>query len=316
MEHKLIAFYEKTLGAQERQEVEQWLAEDAAHQKIYTDTITIWKHARVEQPYRLLNKQKAWEMLERQIGFEQAPEKAKVKRIGFGWRTLTAAAASIALAIALFVIFDKPAPLQFAAASEQQHIELKDKSTITLFKDASLLVAADFNQKTRTVTLHGDARFDISKNPGKPFIIHNNDVKVEVLGTSFTIQQRPGFNTVYVHSGKVKASFQNQEVVAVAKQKIIKNNSTGQLQLADIRTDISEALSSQTIRCKDIRIDSLSRLIEELYNINIELSPSVAARKITSTYLTTETPEQVVENIALTLDAEWTKKDNRYIIYK
>ena len=316
MEHKLIAFYEQTLDAHERREVEQWLAEDTAHQKIYTDTITVWQHALAEESYQFLDRQNAWNKLQQQIGTELSIEKTRVKHPSFNWRKWAAAAACIGLIVALFRIWSQSEPKQYIAKTHQQHIELKDKSAITLFKDASLLVAADFNRQTRSVTLNGDAHFDISKNPQKPFIIQSGDVRVEVLGTSFTIQERTQFHSIFVHSGKVKASFHNQEVVAVADQKIVKNNQTGQLQLAPISANIREALNTQTIRCKDIRIDSLSRMIEELYNINIKLSPSIAERKITSTYLTTESPEQIVENIALTLDVKWTKKENHFIIYE
>ncbi len=314
MEHKLIAFYEKRLTVPEQQEVEEWLARDPEHQKIYADTITIWKHSGVEQPFRMMNKQKAWERLQQQIDLEEG-RNIKSKPVLVGWRLL-AAAASVALLAALFIVFRDPRPQQFDAVAEQRTIELEDKSIITLFKNARLQVTPGFNDKTRTVRLEGDARFDIAKNPDKPFIILNKDIEVEVLGTSFTIQQRADFNTTYVHSGKVKASYQNQSVVAVAQQKIVKDNQTGQLSLVNLDVDVSEALLTQTIRCRDIRIDSLSRLVEELYNIRIEFSPSIAARKITSTYLTTETPDQVVENIALTLDANWTKKENHYTIYK
>ncbi|WP_394801127.1 FecR family protein [Niabella ginsengisoli] len=69
----------------------------------------------------------------------------------------------------------------------------------------------------------------MAKNPQKPFIIHNKDIDVEVLGTSFTIQQNAMFNTVFVHSGKVKATFENQSVIATAQQKIVKDNTTNQL---------------------------------------------------------------------------------------
>ncbi|MGC4235462.1 MAG: FecR family protein [Niabella sp.] len=318
MEHKLIAFYEQTLDASEQKEVEQWLEADPAHKKIYEDTVTVWKSAKTSHSYALYNKEKAWERLQQQLG--DAPSvapKKKAKLAAFSWWKLSAAAASVAAVLLLFIFINKPRPLQFTAQQEQLKVTLDDHSLVTLFPDADLLVSPDFNKRTRTVTLKGNARFDIAKDPGKPFIIHNNDMEVRVLGTSFTIQQGKDFNTVFVHSGKVKATLLEQSVTAVAGQKIVRSHTTNQLKLVTIKTDIDEILQTQTLKVKDIRIDSLARLLEELYNIEVQPGTTINSKKITSTYfIGSETPEQIIENIALIINASWTKKDNQYIITK
>ncbi|HOA81978.1 MAG TPA: hypothetical protein PKK61_13095, partial [Defluviitaleaceae bacterium] len=62
-----------------------------------------------------------------------------------------------------------------------------------------------------------------------------------------------------------------------------------------------------------MRVDSLAQLLESLYNIEVNISPNIASNKITSTYfIGTETPEQIMENIALILNASWNKKDNQF----
>jgi len=318
MEHKLIAFYEQTLNASEQKEVEQWLETDPAHKKIYEDTVTIWESSKKQLPYTLYNKEKAWEKLQQQLNDAPSiPPQKKAGKVISGWWKLSVAAASVAAVLLLFIFINRPKTLQFTAQQEPLKFTLDDHSLITLFPGADLLVAADFNKNARTVTLKGNARFDIAKDPARPFVIHNNGMKVEVLGTSFTIQQRKDFQTVFVHSGKVKASIQGESVIAVARQKIVRNNKTNQLQLKNITTDIDDILKTQSIKVKDIRIDSLARLLEDLYNIKVEQAATVTGKKITSTYfIGSETPEQIIENIALTINASWTKKDNQYIITK
>lgn len=318
MEHKLIAFYEQTLAASEQKEVEQWLEADPAHKKIYEDTVTVWKNSGLPHSYSLYNKEKAWERLQQQL---DAPPsivpKKKAKLASFSWWKFSAAAASVVAVLLLFVLINKPRPLQFTAQQEPLKVALDDQSLVTLFSNAELLVSADFNKKTRTVTLKGNARFDIAKDPARPFIIHNNEIEVTVLGTSFTIQQGKDFHTVFVHSGKVKASFQGQSVTAVARQKIVKNNKTNQLKVENITTDIDNILRTQTIKVKDMRIDSLAHLLEDLYNIEVKPDATINSRKITSTYfMGSETAEQIMENIALTINATWSKKNNQYIITK
>lgn len=318
MEHKLIAYYEQTLDASEQPEVEQWIAESAEHKKIYEDTIRIWKSSRINPAYTLYNKELAWQKLQLQLEEKPvaAPKKAKV--ISFNWRKGLAVAASIAALVVLFLFINNPKPEQFTAQKEHRIIELKDESRVTLYEEAALMVAGDFNKKTRTVTLKGNAYFDIAKNRGKPFIIHNKDMDVEVLGTSFTIQQGTDFNTVFVHSGRVKASSGNQSVIAVANQKIVKNSHTNQLRVLPFHNAINDALHTQIIKIKDMRVDSLAQMLENLYNIQLQLAPGIESKKVTSTYLIhSETPDQIIENIALMINATWSKKDhNQYIISK
>lgn len=317
-EHKLIAYYEQTLDASEQQEVKLWIAESDAHQKIYEDTVRIWESARIPASYTLYNKERAWEKLQQQLNPEPAPATAKAGVIALNWRKGLAIAASVAVLMVLFFLINTPSPQQFTAQKEQRTVELKDQSKVTLYEAASLEVDGNFNRKTRTVTLRGNAYFDIAKNPGKPFIIHNNDMQVEVLGTSFTIQQGKEVNTVFVHSGKVKASLGQQSVVAVARQKIVQYHHSRRLEVLPLHSNISDALHAQVIRIKDMRVDSLAQMLNDLYNVQLELAPGIESKKVTSTYLIqSETAEQIIENIALMINAKWTKKNNnQYLIYK
>jgi ferric-dicitrate binding protein FerR (iron transport regulator) len=318
MEHKLIAYYEQTLDVSEQQEVEQWIAESAEHKKTYEDTIRIWKSSRIDPAYTQYNKELAWQKLQQQLEEKPVvvPEKAKV--ITLNWRKGLAVAASIAALVILFLFINNPKPEQFTAQKEHRTIELKDESKVTLYEEAALTVAGDFNKKTRTVTLKGNAYFDIAKNRDKPFIIHDNDVKVEVLGTSFTIQQGVDYNTVFVHSGRVKATLGDKSVVAVANQKIVKDNRNNQLHILPFNNAINDALHTQIIKIKDMRVDSLAEMLENLYNIQLQMAPGIESKKVTSTYLIhSETPDQIIENIALMINASWSKTDhNQYLISK
>ena len=56
---------------------------------------------------------------------------------------------------------------------------------------STLTMAKDFNEQSREVTLEGEAFFDVSHNPGKPFIIHTTSMNVRVLGTVFNVKAYP-----------------------------------------------------------------------------------------------------------------------------
>lgn len=73
------------------------------------------------------------------------------------------------------------------AYGEKKEVILADGSTIILNSLSSISYPEDMSGKTRNVTLHGEAYFDVAKNPNKAFIVQAEGVEVKVLGTKFNI---------------------------------------------------------------------------------------------------------------------------------
>ncbi|OQP38664.1 hypothetical protein A4H97_18260 [Niastella yeongjuensis] len=70
---------------------------------------------------------------------------------------------------------------------KQYHIILPDKTEVWLNAASSLKFPLAFNGKERKVALTGEGYFEVTKNPGQPFIVTANGQTVKVLGTHFNI---------------------------------------------------------------------------------------------------------------------------------
>lgn len=75
-------------------------------------------------------------------------------------------------------------------------IALADGSKVWLNADSRLKYPAIFTGNTREIELSGEAFFEVTKNPQKPFIINLANGTVKVLGTSFNIKAYPGENKI------------------------------------------------------------------------------------------------------------------------
>jgi ferric-dicitrate binding protein FerR (iron transport regulator) len=75
-------------------------------------------------------------------------------------------------------------------------ILLPDGSTVWLNADSKLWYYKNFGNLQREVYLTGEAFFDVTKNPAKPFIIHTKLIDVKVLGTEFNVRSYPNDKTV------------------------------------------------------------------------------------------------------------------------
>ena len=87
---------------------------------------------------------------------------------------------------------------------------LPDGSHVWLKKDAKISYPYKF-QKNRTLSLEGDAFFDVKKDSLHPFEVSASLVKTTVLGTSFDVNSHSNGTSVVLYSGKVKVQNEKGE---------------------------------------------------------------------------------------------------------
>lgn len=91
-----------------------------------------------------------------------------------------------------------------ATGNIERRITLPDGSVVTLTPHSYLRYAHPFGRTDRTVALTGQAFFNVTRNPKKPFFVYTDAVVTRVLGTSFTVRNRVGQPaTVIVRTGRV-----------------------------------------------------------------------------------------------------------------
>ena len=70
-------------------------------------------------------------------------------------------------------------------------VTLPDQSKVWMNSNSKLVYNVGVNN-TREVKLIGEAFFKVFKDKSRPFIVSANNIKVEVLGTSFNVKARTG----------------------------------------------------------------------------------------------------------------------------
>ncbi|QJX46580.1 DUF4974 domain-containing protein [Hymenobacter taeanensis] len=89
--------------------------------------------------------------------------------------------------------------------AQEQAFRLPDGSLITLHPGSSLRYATGLAGPKREVYLEGEAFFQVSKNPARPFLVFTKQVVTTVLGTSFRVKAYAAGKeaSVAVREGKV-----------------------------------------------------------------------------------------------------------------
>ena len=101
--------------------------------------------------------------------------------------------------------------------NEQQLVVLSDGSKVILAPNSSIHYSRLFAGETRDVYLEGEAFFQVTKNPVKPFMVYYNNIVTKVLGTSFKINtnKTTGNVEVSVRTGKVQV-FENEKLLSLS----------------------------------------------------------------------------------------------------
>ena len=92
-----------------------------------------------------------------------------------------------------------------ALKGEKIVVLLADGSRVWLNADSKLVYPEQFVGDERNVSLVGEAYFEVNKNPEKPFMVHADEMKIKVTGTSFNVSAYPSDKkiTTTLDEGKI-----------------------------------------------------------------------------------------------------------------
>ncbi len=188
-----LAKRDRGLSAVEQDEFLQWLADDprhgewlALHRRIVADfnCLAQWTPEHSEAPN---------------------PELLAPARPRFRWPLPVGLAATAAIAVAAIFLqpVDAPEATNRGLAENYERRTLEDGSTVELNRGAAVRVL--FNETERRVVLErGEARFTVTKNQTRAFIVRAGNVDVRAVGTAFNVRLDSAAVDVLVTEGSVQ----------------------------------------------------------------------------------------------------------------
>ncbi len=195
--------------------LEAWLKADPGHRKIFEDYRRTWLEMEKTRIDTVLNTDKEWNELQEKLFKKEESKQDRI--ISFSFRKLLQIAAGIFLLIiaSVFVIryFTHNEQKQLNAGLSVKEGNLPDGTSVTLNKGTTLEYPSSFKGNKRNVRLNGEAYFEVKHDNTKPFIVINQNVRVEVLGTSFYVNTNVANNKmeVILNSGSVAVYFDNHK---------------------------------------------------------------------------------------------------------
>jgi len=220
----------------------------------------------------------------------------------------------------------QPAPIQTIAMlrsenpmGQRSKIVLPDSSTVYLAGDSKLTYPERFSVDKREITLQGEAFFEITKNPKRPFIIRTGNVQTRVLGTSFLINAFKGKPMkVEVATGKVRVdrvSPQGAKSLAVLTPGQSLKWDDKNVKLGRIAVDDLNEWKNGRLVFNGANLREITSVLERWYNVKVTFKDSAKASQHITITLTANVPiNQIMDVLAGTGGFQYQFKGNQIII--
>lgn len=149
----------------------------------------------------------------------QKIRKATIDRRRKNYRWAAAASIILLLSAAGYrTFFAAVDPVHTIATTTFAHdvrlLRLPDGTRVWINQNTVLEYAKAFEGKERSVTLKGEAFFEVAKDSSRPFVITSGDIRTTVLGTSFNVKAYSGMEPeVHVRTGRVRVETDNNAVL-------------------------------------------------------------------------------------------------------
>lgn len=308
------------LSLEETEELLTWLDDDPARADLLKELQDTWDATKNYPENFNVDTSAGWQKLKNLIDEREKPKVRTLSKLAW----IGIAASFLLVAFAGFLGYKNLSQAKLievtTIAEQNTEIMLPDGSKVWLNENSTLSYRADFNEDAeREVKLKGEAFFEVTKNPERPFIIEAGKTLTHVLGTSFNVRQDyQGSIKVSVVTGKVLF-----QPIENSRQKLILLPGDAGIITKEGYSVKSKFENRNFLYWKDRELTftntSLSEVlktIEDAYHVKFHLNEEeLLNRRITTSF--NQIPlNEVLEVIEVLLDLKIKKSDSVYVVEK
>ncbi|UOE46304.1 FecR domain-containing protein [Mucilaginibacter sp. SMC90] len=194
-------------------------------------------------------------------------------------------------------------------------VQLPDGTMVWLNSSSSLSYPVAFAGANRSVTLTGEAYFEVTKNKHLPFIVHTNGVDVKVLGTHFNVsayEDEKDIKTTLIE-GSVSLSNNKSSALLVPGQQGVTGTDQG---IITKPVNVNQVIAWKTgyfiFRDDDIR--GIMKKISRWYDVEVEYQGNVTHRTFGGIYSMNKDINELLKGLELTGLIHFKIEERRIIV--
>ena len=256
----------------------------------------------------------------------QPPSRNNTYRFRKIWYAAAAAAIILGFVIPATYLYMKPKTEQtvryvetFTQRGEIKTVVLPDQTEVTLNAGSYLKYPENFTGVERSVELYGEALFDVTSDPARPFTVKTENMNIKVVGTVFNVKEYADDLTasVSVASGKVEVCLANVKALLEQNQQVKMDKITGNSETVNINAGVFLSWTKGTLYFYRTPIHEVVNMLNRHFpQVNIELVEGEYFYLITGEHENVNLPEDVISGIVYATGLKYKKTGNKYTLYK
>lgn len=200
------------------------------------------------------------------------------------------------------------------------NIVLADGTSIYLNSGSTLRYPTFFKKDIpRSVTLTGEAFFEVAEDKTHPFIVESDAIKIKVLGTKFNVNnyaENQNIHTVLVEGSVSLLNPKNSdEILLKPNQKADWNRKDNTIHVENVDPYRYTAWMDGKLIFRNAKFNKISRALERKYNVKIEMENKELEKEIFDASFDIESIREVLESFKRSYSFEYKIDKNHITIY-
>ena len=265
----IIRYLDGSASLEEKRQLLQWLKESEKNRSDFTDTRDLWLSCNASADNEL-EVDIALDRLKMRIMNEHERIGKKTRRSFIRWYQ-AAAVLLVLFGLYFWLSIEQTEPKLMVqnqlitAKGSKGKFTLPDGTVVWLNSESRLVYPDQFADGKRTVNLVGGAYFEVVKDEKKPFIVKAGDVDVEVLGTSFNVNDYDGKFVTTLVTGKVDVRVGDENYILDPSMQICVEN--GNAVLNKVNTNEFTAWKDGLFVFKKQKLQDVLDILSRWYDI-------------------------------------------------
>lgn len=198
---------------------------------------------------------------------------------------------------------------------------LSDGTKVWLNSDTRLKFPKVFSGKIRKVILEGEAYFEVSHNPKKPFIVETRESNVEVLGTKFNVKSYKEEENIYTTlvEGSVRFSDKSKESTCILKpgEQSVYNPVKKELEERKVSTELFTAWVEGRFAFDNERLEEILMQLSRWYDVEIFFQNNETRDyRFTGNLKRYDSISTILQMLEVTYDIKFRIKERSIIVIK
>jgi transmembrane sensor len=320
---KMARYLDHEMNSEEQKDFENIVKSDKEYGRIMNSVRDTWNEIKSKQNMIEVNTDSAWEKLKARIENEpKISDHVKESSVGanrniilFALRIAAVLIVTTGLSLIIYPHYFANRQMIVKAEPDRMVQTTLPDGSIVHIKAGSEISYKPVKKGARELSLNGEAFFEISPDPDRPFIISTGPALVKVVGTSFSVESEENSRivSVFVESGLVSLSSKNKEDQDIT----IEPGYVGILSDKGIEKKLNNddnllAWKTGKLEFRKKSLDSVIADLNHTYGTNITIeNPEISGCHFTGTFLNHQPVDTVLEVLktAFNLNVRRTESD-------